>query len=67
MVYPKGEQVWVSYYNSFHELLFIITSKQNRDYYYIYEFDGETFHKLGKAKSPIDLEEKFEVNSKIFL
>lgn len=42
--YPKGERVWVGYYDSHHEL----------------RLDGN-FRKLGKARSPTELEEKFRV------
>jgi len=31
--YPKSERVWVGYYNQAHELKFIITSKELRDFY----------------------------------
>lgn len=65
MKYPKGETVWVSYYNSKKELLFIMTSKPIRDFYFLYEVvDGE-FKKLGKAKNPTELEEKFKVRDKM--
>lgn len=65
MRYPKGETVWVSYYNSKKELLFIMTSKPIRDFYFLYEVvDGE-FKKLGKAKNPTELEEKFKVRDKM--
>jgi hypothetical protein len=65
MKYPKGETVWVSYYNSNKELLFIMTSKPIRDFYFLYEVvDGE-FKKLGKAKNPTELEEKFKVRDKM--
>jgi hypothetical protein len=63
--YPKSERVWVGYYNQAHELKFIITSKELRDFYYLYELvDGE-FRKLGRSKSPKELEEKFEVDKKL--
>ena len=63
--YPKSERVWVGYYNRAHELKFIITSKELRDFYYLYELvDGE-FRKLGRSKSPKELEEKFEVDKKL--
>lgn len=63
--YPKSERVWVGYYNQAHELKFIITSKESRDFYYLYELvDGE-FRKLGRSKSPKELEEKFEVDKKL--
>lgn len=63
--YPKGERVWVGYYNQAHELNFIITSRETRDYYFLYELvDGE-FRKLGRSKSPKELEEKYDVNKKL--
>ena len=50
--YPKGERVWVGYYNAEHELCFILTSKDSREFYFLYELvDGE-FKKLGKARTP---------------
>lgn len=64
--YPRGERIWVGAYNQAHELKFIITSKEtSRDYYFLYELvDGE-FCKLGRAKSPKELEEKFDVDKKL--
>lgn len=59
--YPKGERVWVGYYNSNHELRFILTSKESRDFYFLYELVEGNFCKLGKARSPTELEEKFRV------
>ncbi len=62
--YPKGERVWVGCYNQTNELKFIITSKEARDFYFLYELvDGE-FRKLGRSRSPKELEEKFEVDKK---
>lgn len=64
--YPKGERVWVGYYNAQHELLFIMTSKEtSRDYYFLYELVDGTFRKLGKARSPKELETKFDVEKKM--
>lgn len=57
--YPKGEIVWVSYYNTEHELQYIITSKPVRDFYFIYKYENGDFKKLGRSKSPVELEEKF--------
>lgn len=65
MKYPKGETVWVSYYNSNKELLFIMTSKPIRDFYFLYEVVDREFKKLGKAKNPTELEEKFKVRDKM--
>ena len=64
--YPKGERVWVGYYNAPHELLFIMTSKEtSRNYYFLYELVDGTFRKLGKARSPKELEAKFDVEKKM--
>ena len=64
--YPKGERVWVGYYNTEHELLFILTSKESsREYFYLYELVDGTFKKLGRSRSPKELESKFEVERKM--
>ena len=63
--YPKGEIVWTGYYNRSDELLFIVTSKETREFYYLYELvDGE-FKKLGKAKTPSELEQRFRVKERM--
>lgn len=59
--YPNGERVWVGYYDSHHELRFILTSKDSRDFYFLYELVDGNFRKLGKAWSPTELEEKFRI------
>lgn len=63
---PTGEQVWVVYCRPNGETAFILTSKQSRDFYFLYEArpDGSLV-KLGKARSPTELEDKFDVPSKI--
>lgn len=65
LIYPKGERVWVGYYNTNHELILILTSKESRDYYYLYELVDGGFKKLGRARSPVELEERFEVNKRL--
>ena len=65
LVYPKGEHVWVAYYNTAHELVFILTSKETRDYYFLYELVDGKFQRLGRAKSPIELEERFNVDKRL--
>ena len=62
---PKGETVCTSYYDSCKELLFVITSKPAWDYYVLYEVVEGEFKRLGKAKSPAELEEKFKVRDKM--
>ncbi len=48
------------------ELMFIITSKESsRDYYFLYELVDGSFKKLGRARSPKELEEKYDVDKRI--
>lgn len=59
---PSGEIAWVGYYNTDGDVVCILTSKPARDFYFLYEVlpDGK-LKKLGRAKEPPDLEEKFNV------
>ena len=59
--YPKNERVWVGYKNKGGNLVSIITSKDSRDWYYLYDLVGDKFVKRGKAKEPSELVEKFNV------
>lgn len=65
---PKNETGMVLYLNKYHIPVFFLTTKQPRDFYYLYEIseDGK-LTKLGKAKSPKELEEKFDVDRKMRL
>ncbi len=63
--YPKGEHVWVGYYNRSGDLLFIITSKETRDWYYLYQLVDGTFKKLGKAHDPSELVAKHSIEKAI--
>ncbi len=65
MTYPKGEIVWAGYYNRAGDLLYIITSKEARDQYYLYECNGDTFQRIGRAKSPPELVERFHIYEKM--
>lgn len=58
---PSSEIGWTDYFDRNHKLLFIVTSKETRDYYILYEVLENGFRRLGKAPSPIALEEKFKV------
>ncbi len=63
---PKGEMAWLGYYTTAHDLRFLITSKINsRDFYFLYEVVGGALKKLGKSRSPKELETKFEVWKKV--
>lgn len=48
------------------ENYFVMTSKElNRDYYFLYECVNGEFKKLGKARSPLELEEKFKLTERM--
>lgn len=60
--YPKGERVFTGYYNRAGELLYIMTSKDPaREYYFLYQNVDGALKKLGKAREPPELEQKFGI------
>lgn len=62
---PKGERLWVRYYDKKNSLRFFITSKEVRDYYFLYEVSGDSVKKLGKARTPRDLEIKYKIEERM--
>lgn len=62
---PKNEIRWTTYNNVNHDIIFIMTSKASRDIYYLYEFVDNEFKKVGKGKTPLELEEKFNVIARL--
>ena len=63
---PKGEIGWVGYYNRSGKLIFVLTSKEkDRSWYFLYEVNGNTMKKLGKAHTPPELENKYHVLEKM--
>lgn len=60
--YPKDEIVWVGYYNKDDKPVCFLTSKPSRDFYFLYEVNEDgVLKKLGKAKEPPELIDKFKV------
>lgn len=55
---PKTERIWVKRITEKGETYYI-TSKDTRDYYFLYKMDGDKAIKLGKDKSPLELERKY--------
>lgn len=55
---PSTERVWVTLKTANGEIFFI-TSKEARDFYFLYKEENGKAMKLGKAKSPLELEEKY--------
>ena len=60
IVPPKNEMIWVVYHKSSKEPpVAFITSKESREYYYAYRVVGDAYKKVGRARSPVELEEKY--------
>lgn len=55
---PKSEHIWTKIVMNTNNVYYI-TSKNIGDYYFLYKLNGDKAVKLGKAKSPLELEEKF--------
>ena len=63
---PKDETLWVSYRKTDGTAVAILTSKPARDCYYLYEVMADsTLKRLGKAKTPTELEEKFNIKARM--
>lgn len=58
---PDSEIIWVEYLTREHKPLFLLTSKESRDAYFLYAVLDNGYKKIGKAISPIALEEKCKV------
>lgn len=64
--YPRNETVWVTYLDRKSDIAYIITTKAgSRDAYHLYQRTGETFKKLGRARTPTELEETFKVKQRL--
>lgn len=55
---PKSEHILTKIVINTNNVYYI-TSKNIGDYYFLYKLNGDKAVKLGKAKSPLELEEKF--------
>ncbi len=62
---PKGERIWVRYFDSEHNERFILTSKELRDCYFLYRVLDSKLERLGKAATPDVLEKKFGVENEL--
>lgn len=51
-----NEIVWVQYRNEDHVTTHVITSNKLRTEYYLYEIKNDTWKKIKKADSPVELE-----------
>jgi len=64
---PKGERIWVRYFDAEHNEKFVLTSKELRDCYFLYRVSDSKLEKLGKAATPDVLEKKFGVENELKL
>ena len=56
--FTKHNGLWETYYKD-GSPAFIVTSKSQRDAYFAYKVEETQLKKLGKAKTPVDLFDKF--------
>lgn len=52
----KNEKQWVTCRDQHGNLKYVITSNSERSWYYIYD---NNYKKLGKAKAPTELQQKY--------
>ena len=63
----RNEIKYWQYRNRNGDPIFQLTSNETRTRYYLYEYDSEGgWRKLGSAKTPIDLEERYNVEDRMF-
>ena len=62
---PKNEIVWVQYMGTDKMPAFLETSNMYRDTYFLYELTGETYNKLGKARTPLELRDKYQLERRL--
>lgn len=58
---PKTERIWVQRTTGDGSVYYITSKENDRSYYFLYKMDGDKAVKLGKAKSPLDMESKYIV------
>ncbi len=59
---PKNEILWERYYNKDGEMLFVMTSDKLAETYTLYSYKDGFFVRLGRGRSPTELEQKNSVN-----
>ena len=56
---PRTERIWLTRLTESGETYYITSKESDRNMYFLYRVDGDKAVKIGKAKSPADLEEKY--------
>ena len=62
---PKGEDSCVTYYGPDGNPLFRLTTKPSTGHFFLYEFTASGLVRLGKGRSPLELEEKYDVRKRM--
>lgn len=56
---PRTEHIWLTNTTASGEVFYITSKENSRDTYYIYRKTDSGVEKLGKGKSPPELEKKY--------
>ena len=56
---PQNEIVWVERISKTGESYYITSKADNRKLYYLYKLNGDKAVKIGKAGTPVELEDKY--------
>ena len=51
----RNEISWIGYYDRLGDLRYIVTSKESRDWYYLYRVKNGEFERVGRDKDPSKL------------
>ena len=62
---PASEILCVTYNNTKKETKFVITKSKIQNTYLLYSVSGEKLTKIGKAKSPIELETDYNIRDEL--
>ena len=61
---PRTEKVWLKRTMLDGSVYYITTKELDTSWHYLYKMDGDTAKKLGKARTPNELEDKYIDNPK---
>ena len=56
---PRTETIWETYTTSKGDTYYVTTKANSRENYFLYKLVNGAAEKLGKARNPIDLKEKY--------
>lgn len=62
----KGERELVEYWNKKEDrVVGLCTTNEREDAFYFYEFDGRDYKKIGRCRSPVEIEIKFNLRERM--